>query len=61
MSEPEFSALRAVQAEGARIGLVTCGECGAALVIDPADKVSPVAVHSRWHHEVRTVQVRDVE
>lgn len=40
---------RAFAAEGARVGIMTCLECGAALFIDPTDKVSAIDLHDEWH------------
>jgi hypothetical protein len=39
----------AVPVEGARIGLTTCRVCGAALLLDPREDVSPLDVHYIWH------------
>lgn len=47
-----FTAPRPIAAEGARIGVVTCLVCGAAVVIDPADErenVDPLALHREYH------------
>ena len=44
-----ITAYRAVPAEGARIGLVSCRICGAALVLDPGDTESVVERHVAWH------------
>jgi hypothetical protein len=39
-----------LSAEGARIGLVTCRDCGAAILIDPRDvTVNFMRVHYEWH------------
>jgi hypothetical protein len=40
---------RAWQAEGARVALVSCVICGAALLLDPGDPISAVEVHVGWH------------
>lgn len=45
-----FTAATVVAAEGARVGLVTCSACGAALLLDP--DVDVLAAHRRWHAEV---------
>jgi hypothetical protein len=44
-----LSPMRAVAAEGARIGFVTCLECGAALMLDPAAPISVPRLHADWH------------
>lgn len=49
IDESDFTEARAIAAEGARVGIVTCKLCGSALLIDPADKESFVAAHVRWH------------
>lgn len=38
-------------AEGARIGIVTCLACGAALLLDPRDDFDVVELHRRWHEQ----------
>lgn len=50
----EFTTARAFVAEGARVGIVTCLTCGAAVLLDSADEVDPREVHRRWHSEVPT-------
>jgi hypothetical protein len=40
---------RAFSAEGARIAVMSCLACGAALVIDPGDDVNVAAIHREWH------------
>jgi len=40
-----------VQAEGTRIGLVTCEKCGVALVLDAEKDV--MEIHREWHEGVR--------
>lgn len=43
---------RAVSAEGARIGFVTCLCCGATITRDPGDDdFDPVVRHIEWHIE----------
>ena len=44
-----FTVPRALPAEGARIALVTCLRCGAALVLDPDDNEDVLELHRRWH------------
>ena len=36
-------------AEGARVGLVTCLECGAALLLDPRSEFDVPMRHALWH------------
>lgn len=45
----EFTPVRAVVGEGARVGFVTCLNCGAALLIDPADERDALGLHRDWH------------
>jgi len=46
---PKMSAARAWTAEGARVALVTCLDCGAAVLLDPGDEVSAWELHVGWH------------
>jgi hypothetical protein len=41
-----------VSAEGARVGFVTCKQCGTAILIDPRDTEDAVAKHLAWHEDV---------
>lgn len=43
-----YSEYRAWPAEGARVGLVTCMRCGAALLLDPYGP-NPIEIHNRFH------------
>jgi hypothetical protein len=36
-------------AEGARVALVSCEQCGAALIIDPRDRIDVLTLHHEWH------------
>jgi hypothetical protein len=47
-----FSNATALSAEGARVGLVTCQECGAALLLDPRDDTNVLKLHDQWHDEL---------
>jgi hypothetical protein len=38
-----------IAAEGARVGFVTCAECGAALLLDPREPVNVPDLHAAWH------------
>jgi hypothetical protein len=44
-----FTAYRPFAAEGARVGLMTCTICGAAVLIDPHDSIDPAQLHEDWH------------
>lgn len=46
-AEIEYGSAWAVEAEGGRIGIVTCPKCGAALVLDRY--VDVLKLHSEWH------------
>lgn len=46
--KPFCSPMRAVAAEGARIGLANCNICGATLLIDP-DEPGMIDLHRNWH------------
>lgn len=39
----------AVQAEGARVGIVTCPTCGAAVLLHPRDDPPSDELHAAWH------------
>lgn len=52
MSDERYTGTRAWAAEGARVALVTCLRCGAAILIDPSDKVDPLALHDAFHAPV---------
>lgn len=44
-----FEAARAIQAEGARVGIAICRTCGAAVLIDPASQEDYPRKHAEWH------------
>lgn len=46
---PAFSAVTAIPAEGARVGLVICNRCGAAILVDPRDTRDRCTQHELWH------------
>ena len=48
-----FTGYRAFSAEGARVGIVTCKTCGAALLIDTSDDFDAVQIHHDWHSRQR--------
>lgn len=51
-----YTAVRAWSAEGARVGLVTCMDCGAALLIDPSDEgFNVIEQHDRWHRSLEAM------
>lgn len=51
MTEPMYTGGRAFPAEGARVALITCRRCGAALLIDPNDDFNVLQRHQEWHEE----------
>jgi hypothetical protein len=59
MSEPRrVPSYRAIPAEGARVGITSCLDCGAALMIDPDDYLQGIdvpAIHIAWHELNRTL------
>lgn len=58
MRNPEnYTPLRIVAAEGARIGIVICRRCGAAIVLDPLDKFGADDLHDAWHDELAVALV----
>lgn len=44
-----FSEATVVVAEGARVGVVTCDQCGAAILLDPRDTTDRCERHVEWH------------
>lgn len=46
---PKYTGYRAIQAEGARVGFITCLACGVALLIDPSDKFDVKKLHDEFH------------
>lgn len=52
--KPKLSALTCFAAEGARVGLTTCSECGCVLIIDPRDQYDTMAIHKEWHTQVKS-------
>jgi hypothetical protein len=46
-----FGPCYAVAAEGARIGFLTCKECGACIMLGM--EVDSMAVHLKWHEKLR--------
>ena len=49
MTDPLVTDATAIPAEGARVGLVSCLLCGAALLLDPRETLDTVAAHMTWH------------
>jgi hypothetical protein len=47
----EFSSGTALSAEGARVALVSCERCGAAILLDPRDETGRMQQHLQWHQE----------
>jgi hypothetical protein len=47
---PAYSEATAIAAEGARVGIVTCLVCGAAILLDPRGTGPDLITrHSEWH------------
>lgn len=44
-----FTPYRPFVAEGARVALVSCHICGAAVFLDPDESVAMDMVHRQWH------------
>lgn len=44
-----YSSATAWPAEGARVGLVTCLDCGAAILVDPRAIFDPMHAHDLFH------------
>lgn len=57
--DENYTGVRAVPAEGARIGLRTCKRCGAAILLDPGDATdlpaSSSEIHDEWHDKIAGV------
>lgn len=51
--DKHFEPATAVSAEGARIGIATCKECGAAIMLDPRDSMNRARQHHEWHESQR--------
>ena len=49
-----------VAAEGARVGIVTCRECGAALLLDPREERDVVSLHRSWHGALTDEQRKSI-
>jgi hypothetical protein len=47
-----YTGARTIVAEGARVGVITCRECGAAIVLDPDDDFDPAERHADWHRKL---------
>lgn len=55
MPSNHYTTTRAVPAEGARIGFLSCERCGAALVLDEDDDVNVLELHDVWHMRVESM------
>ena len=44
-----FTDATVIAAEGARVALLTCKECGAAILLDPRDDEDRPKQHAEWH------------
>ena len=47
--DAHFTPATTLSAEGARVGIATCLQCGAAILIDPRDDVNRARQHWAWH------------
>lgn len=47
----DYTDYTAVAAEGARVILISCTRCGAAILRDPRDGIDTQAIHDAWHLE----------
>lgn len=59
--ESSYTGVAAFDVEGARVGIMSCRLCGAAIFVDPRDRgetgvdgepFSPIAAHDRWHRDL---------
>jgi ferredoxin-like protein FixX len=44
-----FTYPTALAAEGARVGVATCLECGTAILLDPRNETDYLQIHISWH------------
>jgi LmbE family N-acetylglucosaminyl deacetylase len=51
-------AVTILAAEGARVGIACCSECGAALLLDPRESIDVVYLHNEWHAALRRNEAR---
>jgi hypothetical protein len=52
MEDVMYTLATQFEAVGAHVGIVTCRQCGAALLLDHRDTdVDPVSLHTLWHAE----------
>lgn len=49
-----------LEAEGARVALMTCLLCGAAILRDPRDEEDAANIHDRWHQRTRPTKAAKV-
>lgn len=54
-SVPRYTAATAFSAEGARVGLTICKDCGSALLLDPRNEFDVLARHDVWHARIDAV------
>lgn len=47
-----FTRATVIPAEGARVAVVSCERCGAALLLDPRESISVMDRHRAWHDEI---------
>jgi hypothetical protein len=50
---PPITSARPWEAEGARVALVSCVQCGAALLLDPGNEFDVIDRHVSWHINLR--------
>lgn len=51
-----FTEAAVVYAEGARIGIVTCKLCGAAILVDDRDGFNAIKLHKEWHQKIDSME-----
>lgn len=47
-----FTKATAFEAESARVAIITCVVCGAAILLDPRDDVNMRDLHDAWHQDL---------
>ncbi len=56
-----YSYATIIAAEGARVAIVTCLTCGAALLVDPRDEVGSAELHNEWHEQIEAARKGEEE
>ena len=49
LPDVEYGQSTVFHAEGSRVAIVVCMLCGAAILIDPREKVDAPGLHRAWH------------